>query len=99
VQAAWAAVKVKQSYFRAQFLRRRARRGPKRAIVAVAASLLTAVYCMLRDGTPYRDLGATYFDQRDRSHILRRLTAASKRSATTSPSAPPRSVRGRAISS
>jgi transposase len=74
VQAAWAAVKVKQGYFRAQFLRLRARRGPKKAIIAVAASILTVAYCILRDGTPYRDLGATYFDAGERSHILKRLT-------------------------
>jgi transposase len=99
VQAAWAAVKVKQSYFRAQFLRLRARRGPKRAIVAVAASLLTAVYCMLRDGTPYHDLGATYFDERDRSHILKRLTRRIEALGYHVAVRPAASVRGLAISS
>jgi transposase len=99
VQAAWAAVKVTQSYFHAQFLRLRARRGPKRAIIAVAASLLTAVYCILRDGTPYRDLGANYFDARDRSHLLKRLTRRIEALGYHVAVRPAASVRGRAISS
>lgn len=74
-QAAWAAVRAKHSYFHAQFLRLRARRGSKKAIVAVAASILTAVYYMIRDGTPFRDLGPNYFQQRDRSRIARRFMA------------------------
>lgn len=75
VQAAWCAIRTRDSYFRAQFLRLRARRGSKKAIVAVAASLLTTVYYMLRDGTPYRDLGIHYFDQKDRSRVARRFVA------------------------
>jgi transposase len=74
VQAAWAAVRCRDSYLRAQFLRLRARRGPQKAIVAVTASLLTAVYHMLRDGVEYRDLGSDYFDRREKEHVLRRLT-------------------------
>jgi hypothetical protein len=50
---AWVAVRVKTSYLRAQFLRIKARRGAKKAILAVAASMLTAAYHMLRDGTEY----------------------------------------------
>ena len=75
VQAAWCAVRVKNSYPRAQFLRIRSRRGTKKAIVAVAASLLTAVYYMLRDGTEYRDLGTDHFDKQDRSKVARRFVA------------------------
>jgi len=74
VQAAWAASRVRDRYPRAQFARLRARRGPKKAIVAVAASLLTAVYFILRDGTEYRDLGGRYFDERDKARAVRRLT-------------------------
>jgi transposase len=61
VQCAWAAVRKKASYPQAQFQRLRQRRGPKKAICAVAASLLTAAYHMLRDGTVYQDLGADHF--------------------------------------
>jgi transposase len=75
IQAAWAAVKVKDSYPRAQFLRLRARRGAKKAIVAVAASLLTSVYHMIREGTPYKDLGAQHFTRHDRASAARRLVA------------------------
>jgi len=48
----------------AQFYRLRSRRGPKKALCAVAASILTAIYHMLRDGTGYQDLGADHFDHR-----------------------------------
>jgi len=74
VQAAWAAIRVQDSYLHAQFLRLKARRGPKKAIVAVAASILTAVYFLLRSDIEYRDLGANYFSTRDRERAARRLT-------------------------
>jgi transposase len=61
VQCAWAASRKKASYLQAQFNRLRRRRGPKRAICAVAASILAAVYHMLRDGTVYQDLGPDHF--------------------------------------
>jgi transposase len=66
VQAAWAAARKKDGYLRAQFLRLKSRRGPKKAILAVAASMLTAYY-MLKDGVDYRDLGADHFDRRDKA--------------------------------
>lgn len=73
VQSAWAAVKVKGSYLQAQFHRLRARRGPKKAIIAVAASMLTAAWHMLRDGTEWQELGAAHFDRRDSSKTANRL--------------------------
>ena len=73
VTAAWAAVRVKGSYLQAQFLRLKARRGAKKAILAVAASMLTAAYHMLRNGVEYRDLGADHFSRRDRSKAIQRL--------------------------
>jgi len=73
VTAAWAAARKKTGYFRAQFQRLKARRGPKKAILAVAASMLTAAYHMLRGDVPYRDLGADHFDQRDKRHTANRL--------------------------
>ncbi len=73
VTAAWAAIRVKDSYLRAQFLRIKARRGAKKAILAVAASMLTAAYFMLRDGVEYLDLGADHFDRHDRTKTIRRL--------------------------
>ena len=73
VQAAWAAVRKKDSYLRAQFRRIKSRRGPMKAIVAVAASMLTAAYHILRDGVPYRELTGSYFDSRDRAKLAKRL--------------------------
>lgn len=73
VQSAWAAARAKNTYLRAQFLRLKSRRGPKKAILAVAASILTAAYFMLRDGVAYRDLGSDHFDRTDKTKTIRRL--------------------------
>jgi transposase len=73
VQIAWPASRKKQSYFQAQFLRLKSRRGPKKAIVAVAASMLTDVYYMLRDGTEFHDLGDQYFAHHDKARLTNRL--------------------------
>jgi len=73
IQAAWAATRKKDSYLRAQFLRLKSRRGPKKAIVAVAASMLTAAYFMLRNGVEYHDLGGRYFTERDKTETTNRL--------------------------
>jgi transposase len=78
VQAAWAAIRKHDSYLHAQFFRLKSRRGPRKALLAVAASILTAVYHMLQQAVPYHDLGANYFHQRDRERLtakmVRRLT-------------------------
>jgi transposase len=73
VTAAWSAVKVKNSYLRAQFLRLKSRRGAKKAILAVAASMLTASYFILRDNVPYHDLGPNHFDRHDTGKTIGRL--------------------------
>lgn len=73
VTAAWAAVRKKESYLRAQFLRIKSRRGAKKAILAVAASMLTATYYMLRDEAEYLELGTQHFDRRDKTKTVRRL--------------------------
>lgn len=71
VQCAWAATRTKGTYLHAQYLRLRSRRGAKRAIGAVAASILTAAYHMLKNGTLYQDLGANHFDHRAKGkHVL-----------------------------
>ena len=57
VQCAWAGTRKKVSYLQSQYRRLARRRGPQKAVCAVAASILTAAYHMLRDGVPYRDLG------------------------------------------
>ena len=85
VQAAWAAARKKDSYFHGQFLRLKSRRGPKKAILAVAASMLTDVYYMLRDGVEFHDLG-------DRSTSPSAIRNADRQAA---PSAAPRFGRQR----
>jgi transposase len=72
-QCAWAATRKKCSYLQAQFHRIRARRGAKKAIGAVAASMLTAVYHMLKTGTFYQDLGADHFHRRSEPTLIKRL--------------------------
>ena len=73
IQCAWAAKRKKGSYFNAQYYRLTGRRGPKKAVCAVAASLLTTIYHMLRDGTPFADLGADHFDRRSKEVRAKRL--------------------------
>ena len=74
VHAAWPAARSKGTYLQAQFLRLKSRRGPKKAAVAVAASILTAAYYILKDdGVVYEDLGGDYFDRRDKKRAAQRL--------------------------
>lgn len=77
VEAAQAAIKKKDSYFRDKFHRLKARRGYKRALMAIAHKILIAAYHMLLDQTDYRELGEGYLDGRSKSHatttLVRRL--------------------------
>ena len=73
VQAAWAATRKNDSYLQSQFRRLKGRRGSKKAIIAVAASMLTAVYSMLRDEEDYHDLVGRYLADRDKERVKQRL--------------------------
>jgi transposase len=73
VEAAWAASHSKRTYLSAQYHRLAARRGGKRAVVAVAHTLLVIVYHLLKGGETYSELGGNYFDERDRWQVERRL--------------------------
>ncbi len=64
----------KDGYLRAQFLRIKSRCGPKKAIIAVAASILTAAYYLVRDPVPYNDLGPVYLLRLDHERAATRLT-------------------------
>jgi transposase len=75
VQCAWAAIRKKGSYYQAQFHRLRHRRGPQKAICAVAASILTAIYHMLKNGTEHHDLGVEHFNRRSTDVQAKRLVA------------------------
>lgn len=72
-EAAWAASKTKGTYLQAQFRRLAALRGPKRALIAVANSILTAGYYMLQRATTYQELGPDYFDKRNTVRATHRL--------------------------
>jgi transposase len=74
VNAAHAAARKKDSYLNAQYHRLLTRRGKKKAAVAVAHSMIVAVYYILRDRVPYADLGYAYFDQRNQDALVRRMT-------------------------
>lgn len=73
VEAAWAASHVKKSYLQAQYRRLAGRRGKKRALVAVAHSLLVIVYHVLKNNVEYHDLGPDYFDRLDPERMQRYL--------------------------
>jgi len=73
IEAARAAGRSKKTYLGAQYRRIAAQRGAKRAAVAVAHSILVIVYHILTRHEPYHDLGVTYFDERDRHAVERRL--------------------------
>jgi transposase len=75
VQCSWAAKRKKDSYYKAQFFRIQSTRGPQKAICAVAASILTAIYHMLKDGTEHRDLGIGYFNRRSTEVQAKSLVA------------------------
>lgn len=76
-EAAWAASHTKGTYFAAQFRRIAARRGKKRANIAVAHSLLVTGYTMLKEHKHYQELGAAHLDTLNKEHVknvcLRRL--------------------------
>lgn len=72
VESSFVASRTK-TYLAAQYRRIAARRGGKRAAFAVAHSIIVIAYQLLRHEATYRDLGANYFDERDREHVRRRL--------------------------
>jgi transposase len=72
-QAAWGASMKRGSYFKAFYHRLAARKGKKRAIVAVAHALLSTGYMLLWTGRKFSDLGEDYFDRLDRERLTKRL--------------------------
>jgi transposase len=77
-QAAWAASRTKDTWLKARYHRLAARRGKKRAIVAIGRSILVSIWHMLSRQQPYQDLGADYYDQRHKetkvSYLTKQLT-------------------------
>lgn len=72
--AAMAAIRNKRTYLSTYFRRLSARRGGKRAMVAVMHKLAIAIWYVLNDHVPYRELGADYFSKRDPERAMRRMT-------------------------
>jgi transposase len=73
VEIAQVASKTKNTYLAAQYKRLAARRGKKRALMAVGHTVLIIAYTMLTRQQPYQDLGAVYFDRREQQRVERRL--------------------------
>jgi transposase len=73
VEIAHVASKTKNTYLAAQYRRIAARRGKKRALIAVGHTILTIIYTMLTRKQSYQDVGAAYFDQREQHRVERRL--------------------------
>ena len=73
VQAAHAAAHTKDSYLSAQYGRLAARRGKKKATIAVGHSLLVIIFHVLREQKPYQELGGNFFDQQERQRLEKRL--------------------------
>jgi transposase len=79
VEVAHVASRTRQTYLAAQYRRMAARRGKKRALIAVGHTILSLVYTLLTRKQPYDDLGATYFDALDQHRIERRLVGRLER--------------------
>jgi transposase len=77
-QAAWAAARTKDTFLKARYHRLAARRGKKRAIIAIAHSMLESAWFMLTRRQPYQELGGDYYDQRKKeskvSYLTKQLT-------------------------
>jgi transposase len=73
IEVAWAAVKKKGSYYKDKFHRLKARRGPKKAIVAIAHRLLKAIYHIIKEGRHFKDLGENYLTLRNQAAKLNYL--------------------------
>lgn len=73
VEVANAAARTKNTYLSAQYHRLAARRGRKRALIALGHTMLVIIYCMLSQHQSYEELGSNYFDERDRHNTEKRL--------------------------
>ena len=78
-ECAWCATRTKGTYFSARYKRLAARRGKKRALVAIAAEMLKVVYHMLKDGSVYQELGEDYMVSRHKDAQIKNSTNYSER--------------------
>ena len=73
-ECAWAATRTKDTYLRAKYYGLVGRRGKKRALVAVSHKILIASYYILKNKSPYIELGVDYLDERKRNKLTRNYT-------------------------
>jgi transposase len=73
IEAAQAAARTRGTYLAAQYHRLGARRGKRKAVVALGHTILNIVYHLLTNAIEYQDLGPTYFDQQDQQRVTQRL--------------------------
>ena len=73
IEVAWAAIKKKGSYFKDKYYRLKARRGAKKAIVAIAHRIMLGIYHVIKNGVEFRDLGEDYLTQRNKSQKISHL--------------------------
>jgi len=73
IEVAWAAIKKKGSYFKDKYYRLKARRGAKKAIVAIAHRILLGIYHVIKDGAEFKDLGEDYLKHRNQSRKILNL--------------------------
>lgn len=77
-QCAWAASHQRNCYLNVRFHRIKSRRGSRKAVIAVANTMLRAIYHMLKNDVAYQDLGADFFDRENQDRTVRRLTSRLK---------------------
>ena len=78
IEVAWAAIKKKGSYFKEKYYRLKARRGAKKAIVAIAHRILLGIYHVIKDGVEFHDLGEDYLSLRNKSQKMSYLRRQAK---------------------
>jgi transposase len=94
-QSAWAASDKKDSHLAARFRRIRSRCGEQKAVMAVAHQLLTIIFHIVRDGTVYKELGASHYHRQNKPKVTRRLVDRLQKlgySVTLQPIEPPPTV-------
>lgn len=73
VQAAWAAARTKGIYLGVKYRKLAARRGKKKALIALARIMLVSIYHMIKRKEPYKDLGPDYLDNINKSRTIKSL--------------------------
>lgn len=78
IEVAWAAVKKKGSYYRAKYFKLKSRRGPKKAIVAIAHRISKAIYNIIKNGQRFKDLGENYLTVQTRQRAINNIKQRAK---------------------